>query len=126
MGDEAIRLEIDGEDATDECERVDFATPRLVYEEDNGRSALRFLGPQGFQITLINPSNRLRTLVDGGVAVHQVKITCRGLSLTNPVQFHKEWDASGVQKVFGCRPVEPQTVATWVPEPEQQPLVNQQ
>lgn len=126
MEREGIRLEIDGEDVTRECERVDCRTPRLAYEEDNGSAVLRFLGPQGFQITLINPSKRLRALVDGGVTVHEVKITKAGRSLTNPVQFHKEWDSGGVRKVFGCLPVDPQTVATWVPEADQSAFVNQQ
>jgi len=126
MEREDIRLEIDGEDVTHECERVDFRLPRLAYEEDNGGAVLRFLGPQGFQITLINPSGRLRSLVDGGVAVHEVKITTAGCSLTSPVQFHKEWDADGIRKVFGCLPVDPRTVATWIPEADQSALVNQQ
>lgn len=127
MGHEGLRLEIDGDDATSECERVDFKLPRLTYEEDDGHAVMRFLGPQGFQVTLINPSGRLRSLVDGGVAVHEVKITIDGCSLTNPVQFLKEWDAHGVRKVFGCLAVDPLTVAMWVlPKADQSALVNQQ
>jgi len=126
MEQEDLRLEIDGVDVTSECERVDFRLPRMAYEEDNGHAVMRFLGPQGFQITLINPTGQLRSLVDGGVAVRQVKITTSGRSLTNPVQFHKEWDAVGVRKVFGCLPVDPSTVAKWVIEDDQPTLVNQQ
>lgn len=37
------RIEIDGEDFTAECEEITFATKRLVYEEDNGRSRMAFL-----------------------------------------------------------------------------------
>lgn len=120
MEPENLRLEIDGEDVTSECERVDFRLPRLVYEDGDEHDWRKFLGPQGFQITLINPSDRLRSLADGGVTVHEVRITVDGCSLTNPVHFLKEWDANGVRRVFGRLPVDPRTVAMWVPEGDRQ------
>lgn len=108
-------VEIDGEDVTGECERVVFRTPRLVYEENNGHAVLRFLGPAGFQLTLINPSERLLALADGGVAVRQVTLTSRGYSITHPVQFHKRWRCGDEWKVFGCLFRAPSSEARWIP-----------
>lgn len=118
MSEDRIRLEIDGEDFTAECDEVRFATRRLVYEEDNGRSLKRFLGPAGFQITLINPSERARTLVDGGTVTRTVKLTSAGCSITHPTQFREEWTCSdGTRKVFGSLAWDHDRDAKWVDEP---------
>ena len=114
-----IRLEIDGEDFTGECGEVLFATKRLVYEEDNGRSRRNFLGPAGFQITLLNPTDRARALVDGGRATHTVKIVAAGNSITHPTHFIDEWTTTdGTRKVFGRLAWDAERDAKWVDEPQ--------
>lgn len=119
MTQQGIRLEIDGEDFTAECDEISFATKRLVYEEDNGRCAVRFLGPAGFQLTLINPTDRARALVDEGRVTHSVKIISGGFSITHPTQFHKEWTTTdGTRKVFGSLAWDPSSAAQWVDEPQ--------
>jgi hypothetical protein len=113
------RIEIDDTDFTGECEDIDFATRRLVYEESNGRSALRFLGPAGFQLTLINPTDQARALVDDGRSTRTVKITCNGHSISHPVRFLKEWTTTdGVRKVFGALAWDTDRDAQWVNEPQ--------
>lgn len=118
---DACRIEIDGEDFTAECEEIRWNSPRLVYEEDNGRSTLRFLGPAGFQLTLINPTDRVRALVDEGRTAHTVEITAveAGLSITHPTCFLKEWTTTdGTRKVFGALAWDTERDAKWVNEPQ--------
>lgn len=118
---DGCRIEIDGEDFTDECEEISFTTKRLVYEEDNGRSVLRFLGPAGFQLTLINPTDRGRALVDEGRTARTVKITAveAGVSITHPTHFLKEWTTTdGTRKVFGALAWDSDCDAKWVNEPQ--------
>lgn len=116
---EGIRLEIDGEDFTAECDEIRWGIPRVVYEEDNGRSMRRFLGPAGFQITLINPTGRARALADGGRATHTVKIVAAGNSITHPTHFHEEWTTTdGIRKVFGSLAWDQDRDAKWVDEPQ--------
>ena len=118
MGED-VRLEIDGEDFTAECDEVRFSMPRLVYEEDNGRSLKRFLGPAGFQITLVNPTGRGRALVDGGRATRSVKISAAGNSITHPTHFIEEWTTTdGTRKVFGRLAWDSDRDAKWVDEPQ--------
>ncbi|QDN57391.1 hypothetical protein [Streptomyces sp. S1D4-20] len=113
------RIEIDGEDFTAECEEITFATKRLVYEEDNGRSRMAFLGPAGFQLTLINPTDRARALVDDGAATRSVRIICSGNSITHPTRFLKEWTTTdGTRKVFGALAWDSDRDAKWVNEPQ--------
>jgi hypothetical protein len=113
-----MRLEIDGRDATDDCADFTFGTPPLVYEEDNGNAILRFLGAQGFHLTLVDPSDWLRALVDGGAETHIAKLTSDEWSLTHTVQFRKEWDcADGTRKVFASLANERATIAKWIREP---------
>lgn len=114
-----MRLEIDGEDFTTECEDVHWRNPRLVYEEDNGRCRKTFLGPAGFQITLINPTGRARVLVDGGRQTRTVKILAAGLSITHPTHFIDEWTTTdGTRKVFGRLAWDTERDAKWVDEPQ--------
>lgn len=113
------RLEIDGEDFTAECDGFVFGIPRLVYEEDDGRSSRWFLGPAGFQITLINPTARARALADGGRATRSVKISAAGNSITHPTQFIEEWTTTdGARKVFGRLAWDTGRDAKWVDEPQ--------
>lgn len=118
---DSCRIEIDGEDFTAECDAFRWSNPRLVYEEDNGGSVLRFLGPAGFQLTLINPTDRARALVDEGRTTHKVKITAveAGLSITHPTHFLKEWTTTdGSWKVFGALAWDNDRDAKWVDEPQ--------
>lgn len=116
---DSCRIEIDGEDFTDECEEIRFAAKRLVYEEDNGHSVVRFLGPAGFQVTLINPTDRARSLVDDGAATRTVRIICSGNSITHPTRFLKEWTTTdGTRKVFGALAWDSDRDAKWVDEPQ--------
>lgn len=113
------RLEIDGRDVTDECASFVWSIPNLVYAEDNGVAAMRFLGAQGFQLTLIDPADWLRALVDGGVTRHTVRVIDHGHSITHAVQFHREWEcADGTRKVFASLADERASVAKWIPEPD--------
>lgn len=115
VGETPLHLLIDGEDYTAEAERIDVQLPRLVYEEDNGRAAMRFLGPPGFQVTLINPSDKARALVDGGVAVRDVTVSADGHAITHPTQFHTEWMAGAQRKLFGCLARDESTEPKWIP-----------
>jgi hypothetical protein len=116
LSSDSVALTIDGGECAGEFEQLDIDMPRLTYGELTDTGVLRFLGPAGFQVTVIGPSGRIRALVDGGTAVRHLTITMDGQSITHPVQFHKEWTAGGVIKVFGClardRDSEPQWVAT--------------
>lgn len=119
MAEQGIRLEIDGEDFTAECEEIRFAVKRLVYEEDNGHSVRRFLGPAGFQITLVSPTDRARALVDGGRVARAVTIAASGNSITHPTHFIDEWATTdGVRKVFGRLAWDTDRDAKWVDEPQ--------
>lgn len=119
MGEDGVRLEIDGADFTAECDEMTFATKRVVYEEDNGRGMRRFLGPAGFQITLINPTDRARALVDGGRTAYAVKIVAAGNSITHPTHFIEEWTTTdGTRKVFGRLAWDTGRDAKWVDEPQ--------
>ena len=116
---EGVRLEVDGEDFTAECGSFTFGMPRLVYEEDNGRSMRRFLGPAGFQITLINPTGRARALVDGGRVTRTVTITASGNSIAHLTHFIEEWTTTdGTRKVFGRLAWDTDRDAKWVDEPQ--------
>jgi hypothetical protein len=114
-----VRLQIDGEDFTAECDDFTFKLPRLAYEEDNGRSVVRFLGPAGFQITLVSPTDRARALVDGGRATRMVKISAAGNSISHPTHFIEEWTTTdGTRKVFGRLAWDTERDAQWVNEPQ--------
>lgn len=116
---EDVRLEIDGEDFTAECDEVRFSMPRLVYEEDIGQARKRFLGPAGFQVTLVNPSGRGLALVDGGRVTRSVKISAAGNSVTHPTHFIEEWTTTdGTRKVFGRLAWDSDRDAKWVDEPQ--------
>lgn len=115
------RLEIDGVDFTEDCDDLDIRTPSLVYDvpHEDGRAQRRVLGPRGFAITLIGPSNRLRALADGGVQVHALKVAFGRNAIPVPVQFHEEWaDSDGAQKMFGCLASSRDNEPMWVDEPE--------
>lgn len=114
-----IRLEIDGEDFTNECDDIVFRTPRVVYEEDDGRNQLLFSGPAGFQLTLINPSDRARALVDDGVTKRMVTLTCAGSQISHATRFFKEWTTTdGMRKVFGALAWDQDSDARWIDEPQ--------
>lgn len=121
MVEQGIRLEIDGEDFTAECEGFTFKVPRLMYDEDNGHSMKRFLGPAGFQITLVNPSKRARALVDGGRTTRTVRIVAdyADCSISHPTHFIEEWTTTGgTRKVFGRLAWGSGRDAKWVDEPQ--------
>ncbi|MEU3161781.1 hypothetical protein ABZ753_30915 [Streptomyces griseoincarnatus] len=114
-----IRLMIDGEDFTDECEEIRFGVPRVIYEEDDGRNRVLFTGPAGFSLTLINPTSRARALADGRYATRTVTITCAGHQITHPTRFLKEWTTTdGTRKVFGALAWDHDRDAQWVNEPQ--------
>jgi hypothetical protein len=114
-----IRLEIDGEDFTAECDEIRFGVPRVVYEEDDGRSRKCFLGPQGFQVTLINPTDRARALVDGGRDSHVVTIAVAGNAISHATHFIDEWTTKdGTRKVFGRLAWDSDRDARWIDEPQ--------
>ncbi|MFJ3037712.1 hypothetical protein [Streptomyces tendae] len=114
-----IRLTIDGEDFTSECESVEFGLPRVMYEEGDGRDRVLFCGPAGFQITLINPTDRARALADGRYATRTVTITCQGQQITHPTRFLKDWTTTdGTRKVFGALAWDHDRDAQWVNEPQ--------
>ncbi|WP_405611372.1 hypothetical protein [Streptomyces sp. NBC_01508] len=115
-----VRLEIGGEDFTAECEELAFGTPRLVYEVGDGGDRMAFMGPAGFQLTLINPTDRARALVDDGATTRTVTITCAGHQITHPARFLKEWTTTdGTRKVFGALAWDPDRDAKkWVTEPQ--------
>lgn len=116
---DGIRLEVDGEDFTSECEEITFGIPRLVYEENNGSSRRNFLGPAGFHITLINPTKRARRLVDGGRATRAVRIVASGNSISHPTHFIDEWTTTdGTRKVFGRLAWDTDRDAKWIDEPQ--------
>jgi hypothetical protein len=110
-------LEIDGRRVLmgDDCAGFSFGMPNLVYEEDNGAAVVRFLGAQGFQLTILDPSERLRAL--RGAALHTVKVTSQGMSITHVVQFREEWTGSdGTRKLFASLANERDAIAKWGPE----------
>jgi len=109
-------LVVDGTDFSEDFSEARVDLPRLIYTEAADTGAFRFLGPYGFQITLVDPSDRLRALVDGGMAVREVVLTVDGCALAVPVQFHKEWDVSGVTRVFGCLARSADSEPRWVPQ----------
>jgi hypothetical protein len=115
------RLEIYGQDYTDDCDDLKVGTPSLVYADwyDGSGAQRRHLGPKGFEITLIGPSQRLCALADGGDQIRVVKVTCAGQSIQAPVLFHEEWvGRDGVRKMFGSLYVDPDREPTWVAEPD--------
>lgn len=112
-----VRVEIDGVDYTGDCGEVHCATPRLLYTEDDGQHLKRFAGPQGFQVTMTRPSERLLSLVDGGRSTHSVTVRAEGWAITHSTRFVSEWTSSdGVRKVFGCLAWDLQNDARWVEE----------
>jgi hypothetical protein len=114
------RLEIYGQDYTDDCDGLDFSMPALVYDvpHDDGQAQRRHLGPKGFAITLTAPSERLRALVDGGDQIRVVKVIVGVQAVQVPLLFHEEWvDRSGVRKMFGCMYSDPDREPKWVTEP---------
>ncbi|NUO42428.1 MAG: hypothetical protein HOV82_10350 [Streptomyces sp.] len=114
-----VRLTVDGEDFSSEYQAVEFGTPRVIYEEDDGRSRVLFMGPAGFQLTLVNPSERARALVDDGRTTRTVTITCAGQQITHPTRFHQEWTTTdGTRKVFGALAWDNDRDAKWVDEPQ--------
>lgn len=112
------RLRVDGEERTDDCDGLDISMPSLVYDvPHDGRWERRVLGPRGFSVLIVNPSERLRALVDDGQAVHQVTVTASGQALPVPVQFHMEWvERTGVRKMFGSLAVDRDSGPKWVTE----------
>jgi hypothetical protein len=109
-----VTLLIDGVDCAGEFEAVDQRTPNLIYEEVTDTACLRFLGPPGYQISIVNPSRRLLDLVDGGAVEHQVTAVVQGMSITHPVQFLKEWRVDGGTRMFGRLAQDDQSRAQWV------------
>jgi hypothetical protein len=116
----AWRLEIYGRDYTDDCDDINVQMPALVHEvpRSDGAGQRRYLGPRGFEITLVGPSERLRSLVDGGYQIRVVKVTVGGQSIQAAVLFHEEWvDRDGVRKIFGSLYVDRDREPKWVTEP---------
>jgi hypothetical protein len=114
------RLEIYGQDYTDDCDNLKVSTPALVHADwYDGDGAQRcHLGPRGFEITLVGPSERLRALVDGGYQIRVVKVTVGGQSIQAAVLFHEEWvGRDGVRKIFGSLYVDRDREPKWVTEP---------
>ena len=111
-------LEIDGRNVTAECDAFALSIPRLVYEADDGASILRFPGPAGFVLILDNPSDCLRALADSSAA-HDVKVTCKGMSITHRTRFREEWTdkRTGDRRLLGCLAADRSTEAQWVEEP---------
>lgn len=113
------RLEIYGQDYTDDCDELKLSKPVLVYDDwyDGPGGQRRHVGPGGFAITLIGPSERLRALVDDGDQIRVVKVVCAGQSIQAPVVFHEEWvDRSGVRKIFACMYNDRDREPKWVTE----------
>lgn len=115
----AWRLTIGGQDYTDDCDAIDVQTPALVPEVPHHDGAQRrHLGPRGFSLTLTQPSERLRALVDGGYHIRIVRVQIADQSIRVPVVFHEEWkDRAGVRKMFGSLYVDPDREPKWVTEP---------
>ncbi|KOG21808.1 hypothetical protein [Streptomyces viridochromogenes] len=114
------RLTVGGQDYTDDCDDIDVQMPALVYDvpHDDGRAQRRHLGPKGFSITLTQPSERLRSLADGGHHIRIVKVAFEDQAIRVPVVFHEEWvDRDGVRKMFGSLYVDPDREPKWVTEP---------
>lgn len=114
------RLEIYSQDYTDDCDDIKISAPSLVYDTwyDGTGAQRRHLGPRGFEITIVGPSERLRALVDDGDQVRVVKVTIGGQSIRVPVLFHEEWvDRSGVRKIFGSLYVDRDREPKWITEP---------
>ncbi|MFD4257714.1 hypothetical protein ACFWR9_08780 [Streptomyces sp. NPDC058534] len=114
------RLEIYGQDYTNDCEDLDVEMPAVVHNvrHDDGRAQRRHLGPSGFAITLTAPSDRLRALVDGGDQIRVVKVTFEDQAIRVPVLFHEEWvDRGGVWKMFGSLYIDRSREPKWVTEP---------
>lgn len=114
------RIEIDGADYTEDCDSAEISTPALVYDVPHTEGAQRrVLGPKGFTITLTNPSERLRALVDGGDQGHPLIYAIHGYAIPVQVQFHEEWvERSGVRKMFGCLAASRDTEPRWVDDPQ--------
>lgn len=112
------RLVIDGVDLTGEYHDFTASTPRAVHEiPDERGTPRRVLGPASFTILIADPSDRLYSLADEGRAVHEVKVTANGYSITHPTHFHKGWvGADGVRKMFGSLAVDREREAKWVQE----------
>jgi hypothetical protein len=113
-----IRLVVDGVDLTGEYKDFETATPRARYlVPDEARAASWVLGPAGFTILIVEPSDRLYALVDGGRAVRDTKVIVNGHSITHPTHFHKGWvGADGVRKMFGSLAPDREREAKWVEE----------
>lgn len=114
------RLKIGGQDYTDDCDDIRLSKPALVYDDwyDGPGGRRRHLGPGGFAITLIGPSERLRALVDDGDQIRVLKVSFADQSIQVPVLFHEEWvDRSGVRKIFGCMYNDRSRDPKWVTEP---------
>ncbi|WP_199572758.1 hypothetical protein [Streptomyces murinus] len=117
---EKMRLIVDGVDLTEEYGNAEISVPRAVREiplEEGSR--YHVLGPASFTILIVNPSDRLYALVDGGNAVHEVKLVADWVnnSITHPTHFHKGWvGADGVRKMFGSLAVDRDAETKWVQE----------
>jgi len=113
-----VRLAIDGVDLVGEYQHFDFNTPAMAHEIPDEEAAMsRVLGPKSFTILVTAPSDRLYALIDGGKAVHEVKVIANGYSITHPTHFHKGWiDADGVRKMFGSLAPDREREAKWVQE----------
>jgi hypothetical protein len=107
-------LLIDGVDCAGEFAAVDQRIPNMIYEELADADVLRFLGPTGYQISIVNPSRRLLDLVDGGAIRHQVTVALRGAAITHTVQFLKSWEVDGGIRMFGRLAQDDQSRAQWV------------
>jgi hypothetical protein len=114
----ALRLTVDGVAFDREYDSVIPSMPRAVHEIPGERRAVRrVLGPASFTVLITNPSDRLYSLVDGGNAVHRVKVSANGYSITHPTHFHEGWiGADGVRKMFGSLAVDRDAEAKWVQE----------
>lgn len=112
------QLTVDSVPFTGEYTGIDANTPRAVHDiPDDGEWISRVLGPASFTVLIVNPSDRLYALVDGGRAVRDVKLAANGYSITHPTRFYKGWaGADGVRKMFGSLAIAPESEAKWVQE----------
>ncbi|MEU1445511.1 hypothetical protein [Streptomyces mirabilis] len=115
-----LRLVVDGVDLVGEYDDIEASTPRTVHVIPVDEGARRqVLGPASFTIVIANPSDRLYDLIDGGSAVHEVKLVADWVnnSITHLTHFHHGWvGQDGVRKMFGSLAPDREREAKWVEE----------
>jgi hypothetical protein len=120
MSESHLRLVIDGVDLSGDYDVIESSTPRAVHVIPTDSGARRqVLGPASFTVLISNPSDRLFALVDGGKAVHEVKLVADWVSnsITHPTHFHWGWvDRGGVRRMFGSLAPDREREAKWVDE----------